>query len=105
MGRVIACGIPQGAGQKDGGRGRACGIPQGTGHEESEEEKTQRNTAGNRTEQNAEIPQGTEQKRRNTGESRTKRKKNGWQKKSKIARMGTPIVRHGRIIVNLLYTC
>ena len=32
------------------GRVIACGIPQGTGHEESEEEKTQRNTAGNRTE-------------------------------------------------------
>ena len=92
----------------------------GTGHEESEEEKTQRNTAKSRTrnggrEETAEyrreqnrnggIPPNAGQNRRNTGESRIKRKKNGWQKKSKITRTDTPIVRHGRIIVNLLYTC
>ena len=69
-----------------------AGIPQRAGHEESEEEKTQRNTAKSRTrnggrEETAEdrreqnrnggIPPNAGQNRRNTGENRTERKTDG----------------------------
>lgn len=93
MGRVIACRIPARAGQK-----AAEGDEPAEYHREQDTKKARRKRPSG-------IPQGTEQKRRNTGESRTKRKKNRWQTKSKIARMDTPIARRGRIIVNLLYIC